>query len=267
MRAHIAGARGWRCERVKSQKSYIKTQENAFFKKIVLNFIVPLHRILKNMKLGLVAIGGAILNYRKAKAEYEELMERKESIEAVVQSYNFGKYDQYFQSQEDKNELPDGLQVSTLLRISNITGKLMNTRGSVVFTNTGDKVITIKGIECQYEILDYPVLIYKIVKQWMNVHEEKVPQNISRTFSVAPGQTISLQFDGGVSSLADKMGELRELVRQAQGGSVLISKKVNIEDGQKSDIKGVWVDEDSKEHEFTMIGLPGVLRYCGVGSL
>lgn len=224
--------------------------------------------------LSIIGTGVALANYRKAKAAYEALEEKQATIQAAVTTYNENKYallDAYEENEADafryeENERPDGLNTGVVLRVANLVGKLFKARGSVVMTNTSHKAIHIKEIEAVWFVLDVPLNIFEKLTS-TNASD----QHIYPDQWIAPGQTIEFQLPGGVSSLGEYQGELRDAICEAAGKKLITScPKINVEGIAKTNYKVQWTydtKDDKTVHQFYTNGKDTVLRYCGEAGL
>ena len=226
-----------------------------------------------------------MLNYNKAKSEYDALIEQRDglmaaydAISVAVNEYNKHKDDPDYGKIVDTGlkdidtkpnaEFPDGFYVTTILRVGNLGGKLMRARTSVVFVNNSDEAVTLVSAEAECKVLDYPIII---ISAGLKDHGRQIPQ-IKKfggpdgigLLTIMPGSTVEIQFDGGVSALQD-MSKIRNFVCEAAGKKLIIScPKMNITDGEKADYSIYWRSNKQKGLMHTYrIGVPGVLRYCG----
>ena len=215
--------------------------------------------------LGLIATGAALLNYRKAKSEYDSLVEQRdglmaayESINSAVDQYNEHKYDSQEQpetAQEDNsyldridtkpNDMPKGLKVTTMLRVANLVGQLFYGRTSVFLENTGDEPIFVRRVEAECSVLDLALIAFK--PGLSNLKRQiKVAQVAGVGKAIQPGEMLEVQLDKFVSGLGEKQGELRDLICEANGKKLITScGKTNIDGGEKADILIQWIEGDS----------------------
>ena len=226
---------------------------------------------------GLIAVIPAIKQYKNAVAYYNSLVEHQEGIAAAVRMYNYGKMENYYEQHlvdEKQNEPAPGLLIAPMLRVGNLVGKLFRCQASVVMTNTSDKTIEIaRGMIVESVVLDSPVKVYGIETTWaMDAKKVDVAQSINKSFLLKPGETTEIMIPGGITSLADKdgniiTGKLRQMICEAAEKKVITScPKISIENGMRADIMYNWIYKDENEEikkPCYMVGLPGVLRYCG----
>lgn len=239
---------------------------------------------------GLIATGAALLNYRKAKEEHDAVQEKYDSImgavATMVDTYNAEKYDvndgsiEWARSHnidEKPNDMPKDVFVSTTLRIANLVGKMMRVRTSVIIQNAGDKEIRIDAIyaDCNIQLGNQliPILVYSA--DVLNHGGDSVPQKkeykgwlLGNYCFIKPGETIEIQFEGGLSAVPD-MGALREMICEAAGKKLITScPKMNIEGGEKADIMIRWnYSGESGSKVAYWMHKPGCLRYCGEAGL
>lgn len=210
----------------------------------------------KMSPITITSVGAALLNYRKAKADYEALVEKQEALQDAVRTYNSNKLDEYIDSIDTKdNPMPSGLLVTSILRVGNLVGKMMRAKASVVLTNVSSQPIHIKGVQVECVVLDVPVQMFKF-----EADAKPLAQSVVYNKDIQPGETIEIGVPGGISSLGEKQGELRSVICDACGKRLITScPKISIEDGQKADIRVDWGDGNVG----IVLGKPGVLRYCG----
>ena len=186
---------------------------------------VILRQKIGDMKLGLFAIGGALLNYRNAKAEYEALKEQQETLQAAVDTYNLEKTDRYDEWEYkylygddpvEENVRPDGIEVTTVLRVGNLVGKIMRVHGSVIMTNTSNQTIYIRKVEARWFIFNQYVYIIESLRS-----TDESTQSIWSGQYLKPGETKEFQLPKGYASLVsgeqenlgeDLMPKLRETI-------------------------------------------------------
>lgn len=240
--------------------------------------------------LGIIATGAAFLNYRKAKAEYDTLMEKKSELDSAVallaaniNQYNEHKYDDQHERPVDTkpNDMPDGVKVTTVLRVANLVGKTFYAKVSVVIANQSTKAVYIRKTGANCSINDMPV----VINEKLNLNNFNLfdPNSLPGTVQyeipvdkyIQPGEVLYCEGVVGYSVLANRTtgeittGEIRSIVCEACGKRLITScPKINIEGAQKADID-LWWSEDEKSatmHGY-WIGMPGVLRYCGEAGL
>lgn len=206
--------------------------------------------------VGLIGTGLAYLNLKKAQKEYDALKEQQDGLEAAVRMYNYSKLDAYAETIDTKdNDLPDGLLMTTILRVGNLVGKLMRVKASIVLTNTSSSPIYVSGISAECYVFDIPVNMYRF-------EMDPTPLSQVATFNqnIQPGQTVEIRLQSGISSLGDMMGELRNMICEACGKKLITScPKIDINGGQKANISISWGDQKNG----VSLNRPGVLRYCG----
>lgn len=215
--------------------------------------------------LGLIGTAAAWLNYKNAKAEYEALKEQQEALDAAIQAYQFSR--DYETGIDTKpNDMPEGVEYTGMLRVSNVVGKLFRAQASLVMTNTSDETYYIRYAMVDTFFDKLPILIYNL--DWdgiMPSGSHQVPQNVLIDKSIKPGQTLEFKFERGLSALPDEqMNKLRELLCVVAGKQLVTSiiNPVNIIDGITADIKFGWMRQG--EHELKdgyTLGKIGVLRY------
>lgn len=217
---------------------------------------------------GLIATIPLFSKYKAAKAEYEALLEKQAGLQAAVASYNSSKLDSYLAymaKDEPDNIYPEGVFVTTVLRVGNCVGKLMRVHNALIFTNTSNNTYYIGRCYADSKIGDYPVLVYKVGSSTYQRDQ------VGYGSELAPGQSIEVYLPHGVSSLVDpetgdrKMDYLRDLICAAAGKKLITScPKISIDGAQTANIRFAWnTKEEGIKHTCILRNKPGVLRYCG----
>ena len=231
---------------------------------------VILRQKTEDMKLGLFAIGGAWLNYRKAKAEYEALEEKKRALQAAVDTYNMEKYADYdkhreqMYGKEEPNDRPERsadeqFLVSTILRVGNLVGKYMRVRGEIVMTNLTNRPIFVNSAKAMWWIMGQRI---PVIEGGLVNGKQKWEQSIGIGKWLQPGETQGWEFAKGISAMAD-MGVLRHAICEAAGKRLITScPKISIEGLESACFKVSWRDESMNGiTSFYTNNQPGVLRY------
>ena len=214
--------------------------------------------------LGIIATVGAFANFKRRKKELNALIEKRDALVAVINTFNNTKYDPYIDTIDTKpTEKPDGVSVSTLLRVANLVGQLMYVRASVILSNTSDHSYFIHYVaaECKLYGLDVAV---------KNLRGITIPQKEIKTFELKAGDTLEIQLPKGISTIGDYMGRLRDDICSAAGKRLITScPKLNLEGIEQADIMVDWSDNNSFSgtQNWRIQGKPGILRYCGEAGL
>lgn len=221
--------------------------------------------------LGIIGTAAALLNYNNAKKEYDALKEQQDGLLAAVQTYNDTKYDDYASKLDTKpSNLPDGVVITTLLRVANLVGKIFRTQASVVLTNTSNKTYYIDKIAADCFVFDMPIYVYKM--KWdglLNPYNiDRIQQEIVVDKEIASGETLEIALPKGISGLTeDGMVKLRETICAANEKKLITScKKTNVEGIEKADIRIIWSD-GTGSMDGRMMGKSGILRYCGEAGI
>ena len=214
--------------------------------------------------LGIIGTTAALMNLKNAKAEYAALREQQEALEVVIQSYQFKR--DYSGFDTKPNDMPDGVEYSAVLRVSNVVGKLFRAQASLVMTNTSDEPYYIRNAVVDTFFDKLPILIYNL--DWDGLTpsgSHQVRQNILVDKIIKPGETQEFKFERGLSTLPDEqMNKLRELICAVSGKQLVTSivNPVNIIDGITADIRLGWMRPGESEiKDGYTLGKIGVLRY------
>ena len=241
---------------------------------------------------GLIAAIPLFRKYKTAKAEYEALLEKQAGLQAAVASYNSSKLDSYLAyiaKDEPDNIYPEGVFVTTVLRVGNCVGNWMRVHNCLVFTNTSNNTYYIGTCyadssidKCKVPVLDISDMTEDLIfNQILNPFEFSIQLNTGLIKIInqvsygskllAPGQSIEVYLPKGVSILLDeeaqesKMGYLRDLICAAAGKKLITScPKTSIDGAQTANIRFDWnTKEEGIKHTCILRNKPGVLRYCG----
>ncbi len=209
--------------------------------------------------LSIIGTGVAFANYRKAKNTLDALVEKKEALEAAVKSYYEGqRYDMMNEVldvtiKDNTVTYPDGVKVSSILRVGNLVGKLMRAKISLVVTNTSANTYVISNPSVSCFILGVGV----------GLKDGDMPQE---SIVLKPGQTIEISSKNSIAGFEDEsmMAKLRDLICKEAGKKLITScPKLNVSDAETADIYFEWTTEGNKEQKVaTWLKVPGVLRYC-----
>ncbi|MBO5369008.1 hypothetical protein J6A32_10365 [Methanocorpusculum sp.] len=250
--------------------------------------------------LGLIGTGAAFVNYQHAKSQYDTLAEKKAGLSSAIAAYNpvqkyldeqAAAYQQQVLDEQIKeldrkaNVYPEGLKWSVVLRVGNLVGKLFRAQPTLTMTNTGNTPIFIVDVNVECKLLDLPVLLYSFGK-----NPEQKPTVLHVGKWIHAGETMSIDFPKGISSSAEKQGQLRDIICQQAGKKLITScPKMNVEgDYCRADVRIVWNTEEpnyegqkasgESAHDYYQryletcksgytVGAPAVLRYCGEAYL
>ena len=221
--------------------------------------------------VGLIGTGAAYLNLRKAKQELAELEEQQAGLEAAIQTYNYNKFDEYYERTIDtaENVMPSGVLVTSLVRVGNLVGKIMRVRVSVVLSNASDERYFISSVGADAFVLDSQIVVYSTDGQGLK-------QEISVDKWLEPGETMEIQLPGGLSTIVnmetkqEDLGSLRDAICEACGKKLITScPKISINgDLEKADILVRYTTETGHDLITGVTrGKRGTLRYCGEAVL
>lgn len=221
-----------------------------------------------------------MLNYRKAQANLEEVIERRDTLITGVKTYQqyleeLNEWQEEIKLQAELDAIkvdevnnPDGLQVTTILRVANLVGKYYKAKISVLFSNTTkDKVFQIEQISSTCYFKDQAV---------MSADYTYPTRKSLECVWVRPGETVEKDFDAKTYKLPELAKEMRDYITAYCGKSLITScPKVNIDDKvENANILFTWKSESLIDHKIDekfntaqYRAKPGVLRYCGEGGL
>ena len=224
---------------------------------------VILHRQTKCRKMNpfsIIGTGVAFANYKKAKAERDALVEKKEALVAAITTYKDKRWDMTetaLKMINDNNvEYPDGLQVSSILRVGNLVGKVMRAKKSLVISNIGSKTYVIVN----------PDLSCKVFDEGVGFVKDGLP---NEQIIIAPGQTIEVSSKNSIAGFANTeiLAKLRDYICEQSGKKYITScGKISLDGIETADIMFSWQENKDvtpdKWKVAAWLGKPGVLRYC-----
>lgn len=280
--------------------------QSLFFMQIFwLTFAPDFKKTSKMTGFGLIGAGAALLNYRKVKANLEEVEELRDTIITGLKTYQqymeeLNEWQQEIKLQAELDAIkvdevnnPDGLQVTTILRVANLVGRYYKAKISVLFSNTTkDQVFQIEEISstCYFENQviaseDYVYLTADEVKNSMpyilvftkEMYEKWKRQNALDTILINPGQTVERGFDTQTYKIPELAEKMRDYITEYCGTRLITScLKVSIDNKiENANIMFTWRNAksgdyalDSEKYKTAQYrAKPGVLRYCGEGGL
>ena len=217
--------------------------------------------------LGIIGFGAAIANYRKRKAEYDALLEQRDGLLAAVQMFNQNKNNPYINSiQVNSVDFAQGLNVTTILRVGNMVGKVFRTQASVIFTNTSSQTYFIGDVSADIFIGGVKVYVYKTAELLQSTAtniKHATPQTVYLGKEIKSGQTLEVKLPYGISAMPD-MDAFRKMICEAAGKKLITScPKISIENGVTADILFTWSIPNDETKTCKMANRQGVLRYMG----
>lgn len=224
---------------------------------------VILHRQTKCREMNpfsIIGTGAAFLNYRKAKAEYDALIDKKKALEDTIKTYQkerFGMTKDALETIDDNSvSYPDGLQVSSVLRVGNLVGKVMRAKKSLVISNIGRKTYVIVN----------PDLSCKVFDKGVGFEKDGLP---NEQIIIAPGQTIEVSSKNSIAGFenTETLAKLRDYICEQSGKKYITScGKISLDGVETADIMFQWQENKDvapdKWKVAAWLGKPGVLRYC-----
>lgn len=201
--------------------------------------------------LGITATAAAFLNYRSAKRKYDDLVQKREALQAAVSvtaGYDDWLYGKMTDAELAADELqrvdnPVGVAVSTVLNVQFLGGWIITkdvykAYVSLVLSNTGDKTVVLYNPEVA-----------------CHVGEGVAVGEMPGEYELKPGQTLTIE---SKNNWAADPQPIREAIERVNGK---VAYGV-YEDVVKSEILYKWRFAD-EEQEYTAkySQQPGVLRY------
>lgn len=176
---------------------------------------VILHRKTKRMNwISLIGAGAAFLKMQKAKETYEKAVDRKECLQAAIQTYIKQRDDQLDAALNDtqyvnQNEGLSGVLATTILRVGNLADARLFSRAqvTVVLSNTSDKDYTIYRAEAAVRVFGKVIGISTAQKRNTNQ-------------VLKSGETIEIELPGGKAQF-DRA--VKNAICEAQGKKLITS--------------------------------------------
>lgn len=221
--------------------------------------------------LGLAATAAAFLNYQRAKKNYDQVQERTEGVNLVVNRYQdiLAEYYERRQEEADKhnprilteqeelealelgnthNVRPEGVQVGVLVRVGNLVGKLLRTETTLIISNTSSREYYLFGVYVDNTLFDVPGF-------WPMDWKAKTPLSKFKYIEkpIKPGETMEVIFPKGVTTAvhadaSDGMDDLRNMICKVNGKQLITScGKTNLDDLVVSSVLLFWAPMDQKE--------------------
>ena len=224
--------------------------------------------------VGLIGTAAAWLNLNKAKAEYEALVERREGLLSAVATYMSSRLNEYYKREaeslpDNSVDYMDGVEMTTILRVGNLVGKLFRVQTSVVLTNLSEKTYYIKDVEAECILYDaVPVWVFDLnfTQTWnQKGGKDDIPQKVVVDKFLKPGETIEIKLPHGKSALPDEYKErlVSDICNACNRKLITSCWKVSLEDIETADILITWANEDKKDNFKSLrTGMKGILRYC-----
>lgn len=210
-----------------------------------------------------IAAVPAITTYRKAKADYEALVEKKSVMEASIRAYNQSKQLAALDGISDTSvdHMP-GVLTTIILRFGVWAFGIHWFKPSAVFTNTS---------KTDYKILHVSTNNIEVLKKYLVIMTDKSGNKVLQEshdtaggFILKAGDTIEIPFDGGYSNLinpetgASETQVLWDMIAEAEKAAG--TKAVEIEGAVRADIQTVWVNGKTNKQS-AYLKKPGVIFY------
>lgn len=208
----------------------------------------------------IIGTGVAFAHYKKAKEERDALIEQKEALLAAIKTYKDKRWDMTETALETINDnsvsYPNGLQVSSILRVGNLSGKVMRAKKSLVISNISSKTYVIVNPDLSCNVFDEVVGFTK----------DGLP---NEQITISSGQTIEISSKNSIAGFAntETLAKLRDYICEQSGKKYITScGKISLDGIETADIKLSWQENKDitpdKWKVAAWLGKPGVLRYC-----
>ena len=210
--------------------------------------------------VGGIGLFAALANYRKAKQVYADAMERKETLEAAVETYNKDRDSKYDSAQSDEqnqdpNDELQGVLATTVLRIGNLVGTYCRAKITIVLTNTTNNTYMITSADAYARVFGSVV--------GMSEDNLKITTNLL----LQPGEVKEIALGGGIAKIADEVAreQLIDAICAAAGKKLITScPKLTLNGIETADIVFTWkaATGAGTEKRARYVNKPGTLRYC-----
>ena len=271
------------CVREQKQKKVKKCSISRKVSKICCIFAPDFKTYQYMNTVGVIGTGAAFVNYRDKKAAYDALVEQHDVLNAVYATYNekalfekyTAEYDQIIEEvaehdlanelnsiERNQNNRPDGLKVTTLLRVANLVGnKFFKASNTFYFTNCGNEDIYVNYIEFQCNIINPETNKIQYIPLIINKSELK---DLSINSTIKVGETKSFSTGTCYSGGSDEV--LRKIVCNACGKKLITScPKISINNIELASFRVHW-GKNGRDVFYTN-DQPGVLRYVGEAGI
>ena len=213
--------------------------------------------------LPVIAIGGAAANYAKAKREYDEAVAERDAMLAALnisadyiqdREDRFDELLEQGEAETDGNSPVQSIQVSSVVRVGNLVGKLFRANVTLILSNTSD--------DKNYYITD--------LQATPRIFGEETRGYVAKTnvqFTLKPGESKEIQLGGGKTSLdGATLDRLRKAICEACGKKLITScGKINLTGIAETDVVFNYGNgltyAGSTPAKYR--GIASVLRYCG----
>lgn len=209
--------------------------------------------------LSIIGTGIALVKYRKARNEYEQLKERKDTLEAAIATYNDFKESEVYPEVEKiykTNEItyPDGLLVTSVLKVANLVGKIFYAKPALVVTNTTNKKFVLFDIDVTCSIFGEVV---------GSSDKFVFPYSIE----ILPNETVDIYSNKSKAGFVnpETIGRLRDEICALNGKKLITScGKTNVDGIETAHISFQWsqAGEKGEAKKAEWMAKPGLLRYC-----
>ena len=196
--------------------------------------------------LSIIGTGAALLNYKKAKQEYETVAGEIDSLEKAL----YAAHDERLKEEEFEKELqaeldtvkldevdnPEALKVSTVCKVANLVGRLARARVQLVITNTGAKTYYIASPSVLCSVFENPIVTtdVKVSQRLVDGEWEDVmgtPEEMRyKIMPIQPGETKVIDFPKQIIGAEDGVFDrLRKIICHACNQKLITScGKINI---------------------------------------
>lgn len=217
---------------------------------------------LKVRKMNPISITGTIaaaLNYKRAKEEYESLVEREKELQDSYMQTQINSEDDsiYYVTADDLNKTAKpmpGVTITPMVRVANISGNRFQSKISLFIKNSSENDYYIGRVSCSCWGWDYRLSNgEKDVDAYLKANSELV-----------------IDFDRNIIKGARELNDImRSVLLETTQKSILSAvPKTTIYSLVSSTLFIMWIKPDGSEsvnYEIPLI--PTAFRYCGVGSL
>lgn len=198
----------------------------------------------------------ALKNYKTAKTDYEDAVDKKETLEAAILNYTQWrdkKFDEMDDYNPNANNPLEGVLVTFIFRVGNLVGKYCRAKTSVVLTNTTSNNYSINRCEAMVRLFGVQMQYNKTQKKNTNI-------------LLKSGETIEIDLPGGVAQIPEEArGRTRDAICDAAGKKLITScPKISLNDIATADVRIFWraMGGAGTSKTSRYVDVPGTLRYC-----
>lgn len=201
----------------------------------------------------------AALNYKRAKEEYESLLDQKEEEVAKLAAISAGHFITADDLDNAVNMMP-GVEIIPLVRISNIRGYLFQLRTTLTLRNTSDS---------RYYIVNAGCKVYFDTEDGEEYFIAANEQKVGKWLEPKESLVIELEREKVYEETGELIKAIRNKILEVSGKSALSDvDKFDALGFFKTSVKVDWENEiDVTTKKIEAPNVKCIMRYCKVGNI